>query len=463
MAILKLKNKSRFLLMSFCLMGFFHQSYDLYSGYMSGKTVVNIKVETILNQTLPAITVCFSSHYILDKIDENDPIIIELKQRYLERIDLAIKLDKLYENSTELDQKIEQEYFLNVTKINERLKFLHSQLNMINFFENVTFPFNFGNISLIKTRTSGLFEVDQAHIISIFGKPIESLTNFHGLKKCFTFFSHLQKEWRKFKINLDKLFLEILEFPHNLVGADQYFYLAIHSPNNLPKLTSDQEFKKLGIHSRNHFRFSRVETRLLGSGFDTNCFDYDLDHKFANYNMRSDCITSCLMENSSCSPDKFIATQYLLRKQFFENMDNISAEVCPLNDVMGEKYMKRKEMECMSRCRKDCSFSYFLTDYHGEKYDTFKRAFIDISRNQLPDILITHLPDITFNAFVCNFGGLLGLWLGLSVLSIFNELSIILYELFMKRPRITKMYQFIVNNNLNLSTRKIIHHVKRIK
>ena len=73
MANIKLNIKS--VLYVLCFSGFLYQCYDFYSEYMSGKTVVNIKVETILNQTLPAITVCFSSYYSIDSMDKNDSIV----------------------------------------------------------------------------------------------------------------------------------------------------------------------------------------------------------------------------------------------------------------------------------------------------------------------------------------------------------------------------------------------------
>ena len=172
--------------------------------------------------------------------------------------------------------------------------------------------------------------------------------------------SHFSVHFKKsgdFKVNIKSILVQInRKHPDNFYPYDRgNFHFAIHSPNTLSVLSHGKDFMLLNNSLSYSLRYSRVETRLLGNGFDTNCFDYNLDHKFANHNMRSDCITSCLMENSSCSPDHFINIKYLLRKQLFKNKVNITAEVCHINDVMGELYMKRKEMECMSRCRKDCT------------------------------------------------------------------------------------------------------------
>ena len=106
-----------------------------------------------------------------------------------------------------------------------------------------------------------------------------------NIRKCFTVFIHLQQKWRNFKINLKSIDLfvrnAILHIENNA------YHLAIHSPNSLPNFYIN-EFIKIEHGTINTISYSEVQTKLLGSDFDTNCFDYDLDHKFANYNMRSD-------------------------------------------------------------------------------------------------------------------------------------------------------------------------------
>ena len=99
-------------------------------------------------------------------------------------------------------------------------------------------------------------------------------------------------------------------------NEDKYFQLAIHSPNSLPNFNVDK-FIKIE-HGTSYLKgYSEIQTKLLGSGFDTNCFDYDLDHKFANYNIRSDCITSCLRLLYINLSEKAIQNR-ILRKQFYQ-------------------------------------------------------------------------------------------------------------------------------------------------
>ena len=77
-----------------------------------------------------------------------------------------------------------------------------------------------------------------------------------------------------------------------------------------------------------------------------------------------------------------------------------------------------------------------------------------IKHSKIPDVLITHLPEITFNAFVCNFGGLLGLWLGLSVFAIFRGIRDILLKLFDKRQQTFNIcFKPNIINNIKISNR----------
>ena len=115
------------------------------------------------------------------------------------------------------------------------------------------------------------------------------------LVKCFTFFSALTHNWREFKIDLEKVTLYYTHqdnwFP---TFSETNFYVSIHSPNSLPEMTQDIQFKPLLPNSYYRISYSQINTQLLGTGYDSNCFEYDIDYKYANFNMRSDCISSCI-------------------------------------------------------------------------------------------------------------------------------------------------------------------------
>ena len=80
---------------------------------------------------------------------------------------------------------------------------------------------------------------------------------------------------------------------------------------------------------------------------------------------------------------------------------------------------------CEEKCQKDCFNQFYDFDVKEKtklsstsKWD--KNIYIVITHNQMPDQVIKHMPEMEFITFMGNFGGLLGLWLGLSAFAIID-------------------------------------------
>ena len=115
--------------------------------------------------------------------------------------------------------------------------------------------------------------------------PSQSIKTFQLLSsapnkpyKCFTFFNSIESAWCNLNIkpNLIALFLEPF---YDWMPVDNYqglhFYL--HSPNSFPRLSEENFFylDKKFIHT---ILYTKINTQLLGSGYDTICYDYELDY-----------------------------------------------------------------------------------------------------------------------------------------------------------------------------------------
>ena len=77
---------------------------------------------------------------------------------------------------------------------------------------------------------------------------------------------------------------------------------------------------------------------------------------------------------------------------------------------------------CLKACKEDCYQEYYLQDIQT-KYIEFGnilngRVFIQVVANLMPNVIIEHFAEMTFLSLLCNFGGLIGMWLGSSLLSI---------------------------------------------
>ena len=138
--------------------------------------------------------------------------------------------------------------------------------------------------------------------------------------KCFTVLSHLNKMYRDMKFDLKQLNVKI-ELPENSNSFDNYreCSISLHGANTLPNMIDDETISLI-YEIENRISYNRISTELLDSRYDTNCYEYDLDYKFANFNMRSDCIELCIEEFilEDCNENSFISTGYPLRTELLE-------------------------------------------------------------------------------------------------------------------------------------------------
>ena len=120
---------------------------------------------------------------------------------------------------------------------------------------------------------------------------------------------------RNFKINLEHISISLKVsykwFPLHLMSK---FY-AIHSPNTFPSGNDMSGFDYRTMTG--YCEFNQISIQFLSNSYDTNCYEYDLDYKFANFNMRSDCIQSCIQNyiGIGCNNQNlFLAVNYMFGK-----------------------------------------------------------------------------------------------------------------------------------------------------
>ena len=125
----------------------------------------------------------------------------------------------------------------------------------------------------------------------------------------------------------------------------------------------------------------------------------------------------------------------LLRKELFKD-ENLSDT--RLNDDKLH-FLSKDSKECQFECEPECDTLFYkyqvkLTKKMPEVY--IKKnllTYVWIGHDDLPDQVTQHLPEMNFTQFSSNFGGLFGMWLGLSALAILQYL----YRKFNKHLRKT--------------------------
>ena len=270
--------------------------------------------------------------------------------------------------------------------------------------------------------------------------------------KCFTFFSSLQKKWRHFQMYFKHLSIKIkndlYSIPHENL---EHIFVAFHSPNTYPDI-SDGHFKFFTWKYSMILIYSQLSTHLLPNGYEPFCNNYDLDYKHGNFNMRADCVAWCYQRriNELCKTNSFVPSHFLFRKDKFNLLQNKKIEHCFNGD---KEYKSRIKVACYQECQIDCSSTYYNLEstWLRELNDT-EQIELHIEHNNQPDIAIKYIPKITFLSLVCNFGGLLGMWLGVSILFIIEESKNIILNIIKFEP--ANLHVHVLSSN------RIIHKNK---
>ena len=151
----------------------------------------------------------------------------------------------------------------------------------------------------------------------------------------------------------------------------------------------------------------------------------------------------------SCITDIRTSMQILLRKSQFEiQTDNIS-ECNRTNEIEQAKYI------CHDQCPQECRRSYYILEAQmmekKDKKEIFSKPLTNIylRRSDFPDMIIEYMPETTFISLVCNFGGLLGIWMGVSILNIL----IVIYK--QAKVNFKKLFNILINYNFNMKVENI--------
>ena len=454
----------------FCLIGLIVQTSDLLDQYLSGRTVVNIRLKRLQNEKIPSFTICYPCYMSMAKAAEVGKQFKEQFEKYKQFLDLNSRDPNEY---NEQNNKILENMYYNVYNTIAIKK--TDTMPVLQLFDRLSLPFNRTiNETVrqsIEVEAHGIYHhsngtIDYINIKDM--EPIESLSAEYMsrcIRKCYTFFSALRKKWTDFELELDYLTINVshdnLWFPSGFydMRANAIFF-AMHSPNLLPSLMNGENFVILQPQVHYLLTYSQIITELLGNRFDTNCRDYDLKDNRTHINMRSDCVSLCIVDamKGKCRIDCVFQTEALLRKQLF--MARPELRYCPqsfedktVNKCLASNVLLFKSL-CAQSCQYSCRFKYYNYDLKEEKplpesvQKWPKRLFINVRHNRMPDEIVMHYPEMTFISFVSSFGGLLGMWLGMSVLATFGTV----YRFFERQTSAQNKAIEVLQNNACLQS-----------
>ena len=123
--------------------------------------------------------------------------------------------------------------------------------------------------------------------------------------------------------------------PH---GMFKELLFSFHSPNTLLDIDCEN-YQSLSTDKIHEIYYNQIHTELLSDGYDTNCFNYDLDYKYVNFNMRSDCIGDCFIKalRKRYNFTDFPTYNKLLRWELLRNNPNMT-----INDIRYDMGLKTR-------------------------------------------------------------------------------------------------------------------------
>ena len=420
----------------FCSICFIYQTTQLVTIYLSGHTVVENRVQRFKYSKVPAVTVCLPTIYSMIRYAQvhfkNDQ---EKRQLYEEVLEFGLKTvdnqklmnnDKIKDYQEQLFNKVFKEF-------NKGKHHYYTKLN--DLFTNVSSD----DILQIVQHGYGFNESGQFLPNMPLPRPLRSIVPFGDPRLCYTFFSDFDEIYRNFNVSLVYFRLQLnlspLSFPLKLIkNEDGELYIALHSHNILPEFLRDNIFHPLEMSVVNFVTYSESKSILLPSPYLTKCKNYEIDVN-GTTDMRSDCIDKCV--NDKLYEEYGLDCIWTNENFRLVRKDNLreygSRTLCDPDDQRWAKewyQIDRRDIvlrsECEDKCPKNCLESYYTYEVVTRRYKKYNyqkdhnQFHIDLAHNSYPDQVIEHRPIMDWITMVSNLGGLLGMWLGLSVMFVCN-------------------------------------------
>ena len=418
--LLRTKLILKFICISLCALCFVYQTQQLVSIYLSGKTIVENRVQRLKYSQMPAITVCLPTFMDMEKFSlgylnsSQDPF---HKILFKEFVEFNKSVEK--NGRSEAQNMQGQLYDKIVFEV-----FMKSNISMNEMFGKFTADINISH----KWQYNEAFN-EKGDVVPL-SLPIQihSIAPFLDPRKCITIFSVFDKFYKNTKLKIILLVLlfehKNMSFPYNKY-YDGDFYIALHSSNILPNYERDNIFQKMNMGKINFITYSESQTKLLQSPYQTNCREYKTDGN----GLRSDCLHNCV---NSRLEEKFNlnCTWTFANFKLVRENSPIDKPFCNYTKelLLREVFTEQNKLQniCEEFCPKNCFESFYSYEIETRKGDFFNetrnRFSISIEHNRFPDQVIEHKPILDWITLISNSGGLMGMWLGMSFSLIINKL-----------------------------------------
>ena len=281
-------NQNKILLM--CSVGFILQMYMLIMQYKEYKTVVNTDYESSAYHSIRTITICLPKLLSMKRV-------VEYFQRDNSSSELSDKVTKAYElyqtalvnfSSIENNNMTRKEFMKSIYEDN--FESLVPNLTLMQLYEMSWVNTEENHLYLMISGSQRYPDGSESFLYHHANSSIESILLGHQssklLRKCFTFFCHLDKQYTDMNVEMFNMDVTIehdeTSFPLSLYNDNNLkISYAIHSGNSIPQ--DHDQFEFFDQNKYYKVEYNRLKIQLLKSPYKTNCQDYDQSGRLEEY------------------------------------------------------------------------------------------------------------------------------------------------------------------------------------
>lgn len=203
-------------------------------------------------------------------------------------------------------------------------------------------------------------------------------------------------------------------------------YVQLHASDEPPHHLL---FKML-MDTNHQISYYRTKIIRLPPPYDTFCYDYKKVPLNGSISQK-DCFAQCYFNKKLNTTANSFKNYFLLSHGYFIKHDLFWPSV-QLTDILREEDMENDDnlltfsmSLCHSLCPKDCDYVFYdwaLLDF-PKNWETEDQQYIFFSHQFDNDILFTHMSIVDLFEYLASVGGLAGMWVGFSFLSLWQQVN----------------------------------------
>lgn len=256
--------------------------------------------------------------------------------------------------------------------------------------------------------------------------------------------------WGRVGVTLFAKFPKCLKFRHTASATIYYLnaqimpfrewahFVQLHAPTTVPKGPRAQ----LLTDDNHEISYSQVTVNRQPPPYNTGCRHYEpdgasgvmsgtnsetLSRPTRKPQSQSDCIAICLLEQATNTTTESFNYFFMDYDSFFMKRDQFSPKAmmsAVMKDSGGDELDLREiEEECENSCAPDCTYRFYPWTTALRKSVPGRDNVIKLKHNFDSDMIYSHVPAIDLFAFFGNVGGLAGMWIGFSFLSVWCRMA----------------------------------------